>query len=89
VQLWIVPPKTDVGRPVRELKAFQKVFLQPGESKTVQLVVEKKLATSWWDEERSQWISEKGKYGVLVTGTGAEELHGEFDVDNTRFWLGL
>ncbi|KAJ5836775.1 Glycoside hydrolase superfamily [Penicillium robsamsonii] len=89
VQLWIVPPKTDVGRPVRELKAFQKVFLQPGETKTVQLVVEKKLATSWWDEEREQWISEKGTYKVLVTGTGAEELHGEFDVGKTRFWLGL
>ncbi|KAJ5251574.1 hypothetical protein N7489_001984 [Penicillium chrysogenum] len=89
VQLWIVPPKTDVGRPVRELKAFQKVFLQPGETKTVQLVVEKKLATSWWDEEREQWISEKGTYQVLVTGTGAEELHGEFEVGKTRFWLGL
>ncbi|OGE57568.1 hypothetical protein PENARI_c002G06678 [Penicillium arizonense] len=89
VQLWIVPPKTDVGRPVRELKAFKKVFLQPGESKTVQLVVEKKLATSWWDEERDQWISEKGTYGVLVTGTGPEELRGEFDVGKTRFWLGL
>ncbi|CAG8026696.1 unnamed protein product [Penicillium nalgiovense] len=89
VQLWIVPPKTDVGRPVRELKAFQKVFLQPGETKTVQLVVEKKLATSWWDEEREQWISEKGTYQVLVTGTGPEELHGEFEVDKTRFWLGL
>ncbi|KAJ5795033.1 hypothetical protein N7457_001632 [Penicillium paradoxum] len=89
VQLWVLPPKTDVGRPVRELKAFQKVFLQPGETQTVQLVVEKKLATSWWDEEREQWISEKGVYKVLVTGTGAEELHGEFEVGKTRFWLGL
>ncbi|KAJ5804075.1 CAZyme family GH3 [Penicillium psychrosexuale] len=89
VQLWIVPPETGVGRPVRELKAFQKVFLRPGERKTVQLVVEKKLATSWWDEEREQWISEKGTYQVLVTGTGTEELRGEFEVGKTRFWLGL
>ncbi|KAJ5833683.1 hypothetical protein N7474_001994 [Penicillium riverlandense] len=89
VQLWIVPPPTAVGRPVRELKAFTKVFLQPGESKSVQLIVEKKLATSWWDEERDQWISEKGKYQVQVTGTGSEELRGEFEVGKTRFWLGL
>jgi beta-glucosidase len=89
VQLWIVPPKTDVNRPVRELKAFQKVFLQPGESKTVELVVEKKIATSWWDEQRGQWISEKGRYEVSVTGTGSEELRGEFEVGKTRFWLGL
>lgn len=89
VQLWVVPPPTDVNRPVRELKAFAKVSLQPGESQVVQLVVEKKLATSWWDEEREQWISEKGRYEVLVTGTGPEELRGEFEVGKTRFWLGL
>ncbi|KAJ5369221.1 beta-glucosidase I [Penicillium cataractarum] len=89
VQLWIVPPKTDVNRPLRELKAFKKVFLQPGESKTVELSVEKKIATSWWDEQREQWISEKGRYQVSVTGTGAEELQGEFEVGKTRFWLGL
>lgn len=89
VQLWVVPPPTDVNRPVRELKAFSKVFLQPGESRTVQLVVEKKIATSWWDEQRGQWISEKGRYEVLVTGTGLEELRGEFEVGKTRFWLGL
>ncbi|KAJ5893919.1 beta-glucosidase I [Penicillium taxi] len=47
----IVPPKTDVNRPAREVKAF-KVFLQPGESQTVKLTVEKKLARSWWDEQR-------------------------------------
>ncbi|KAJ5937298.1 hypothetical protein N7454_004953 [Penicillium verhagenii] len=89
VQLWIVPQKTEVNRPVRELKAFQKIFLQPGESQTVQLAVEKKLATSWWDEQREQWISEKGEYEVLITGTGSEELRGKFDVGKTRFWLGL
>jgi beta-glucosidase len=89
VQLWVVPPKTDVNRALRELKAFKKVFLQPGESKTVELVVEKKIATSWWDEQREQWISEKGHYKVSVTGTGSEELQGEFEVGKTRFWLGL
>lgn len=89
VQLWVIPPPTDVGRPLRELKAFNKVFLQPGESKMVELVVEKKLATSWWDEEREQWVSEKGRYQVQVTGTGSEELRGEFEVDTTRYWLGL
>lgn len=89
VQLWVVPPKTDVNRALRELKAFKKVFLQPGESKTVELVVEKKIATSWWDEQREQWISEKGRYQVSVTGTGSEELQGEFEVGKTRFWLGL
>ena len=89
VQLWIVPPKTGVNRPVRELKGFNKVTLQPGEEKKVDVVVEKKLATSWWDEQRGAWASEKGVYQVLIIGTGDEELRGEFEVQKTRFWTGL
>ena len=89
VQLWIVPPKTGVNRPVRELKGFQKVFLQPGEKKKVQIVLEKKLATSWYDEQREAWASEKGVYEVLITGTGEGELKAPFEVQRTRFWSGL
>ncbi|PYH99014.1 beta-glucosidase J [Aspergillus ellipticus CBS 707.79] len=89
VQLWIVPPRTSVNRPLRELKGFTKVFLAPGEEKQVEVVVEKKLATSWWDEQRAKWASEKGVYEVLVTGTGGEELRSSFEVEKTRFWVGL
>ncbi|KAL4980171.1 glycoside hydrolase superfamily [Aspergillus desertorum] len=89
VQLWVVPPPTEVNRPVRELKGFAKVRLEPGESKDVEIVVEKKLATSWWDEKRKAWASEKGVYGVQVTGTGEGVLTAEFEVEKTRFWTGL
>ncbi|PWY79113.1 beta-glucosidase J [Aspergillus heteromorphus CBS 117.55] len=89
VQLWVMPPVTGVNRPVRELKGFTKVFLDPGEAKRVQVVVEKKLATSWWDERRGKWASEKGEYQVLVTGTGEGELREGFTVEKTRFWVGL
>ncbi|KAE8150000.1 putative beta-glucosidase I [Aspergillus avenaceus] len=89
VQLWVAPPATGVNRPVRELKGFVKVFLDPGEKKRVQIVVEKKLATSWFDEQRGKWASEKGVYEVQVTGTGGEVLTSEFRVERTRYWLGL
>ena len=89
VQLWVLPPPTGVNRPVRELKGFTKVFLEPGASTTAEIVLDKKIATSWWDEQRAMWSSEKGQYGVLVTGTGEEQLKGEFDVGQTRFWTGL
>ena len=89
-QLWILPPSTNsVNRPVRELKGFNKVFLQPGESKEIQIVVDKKVATSWWDEQRGAWASEKGDYRVEVTGTGEGVLKGEFEVGRTRYWVGL
>ncbi|RAH66027.1 beta-glucosidase H [Aspergillus aculeatinus CBS 121060] len=89
VQLWVLPPPTGVNRPKRELKGFAKVHLQPGETKEVEITVEKKLATSWWDEQRAKWASEKGVYEVHVTGTGEGVLKGEFTVEKTRFWLGL
>ena len=89
VQLWVLPPPTGVNRPVRELKGFAKIFLQPGESKQAEIVVDKKVATSWWDEQRGLWASEKGVYEVLVTGTGEGQLKGEFEVGKTRFWIGL
>ncbi|KAL4966758.1 beta-glucosidase H [Aspergillus stella-maris] len=89
VQLWVFPPATEVNRPVRELKGFTKVKLEPGESKEVQIVVEKKLATSWFDEKREAWASEKGEYEVQVTGTGDGVLSDKFQVEKTRFWTGL
>lgn len=92
VQLWIVPPPTNaanVRRPIRELKAFQKVLLQPSESKQVEMAVTKKLATSYWHEIRDARASEKGEYEVPITGTGAESARASFWVLKTRYWNGL
>lgn len=90
VQLWVVPPATaSVSRPVRELKGFKKVFLEAGEQKIIEIVVPKKLATSFWDEIRQSWVSEQGEYEVLITGTGEETLRAPFKVEMTRYWLGL
>jgi beta-glucosidase len=90
VQLWVQPPvTTGIKRPVRELKGFTKVFLQPGEDQDVQITVEKKLATSFWDEVRQSWASVKGEYTILITGTGEDTLSATFEIENTRYWLGL
>ncbi|KAK9349692.1 hypothetical protein V1523DRAFT_356591, partial [Lipomyces doorenjongii] len=43
----------------KELKAFSKVSLEPGQSKIVEIVIELKRATSFWDETAKAWISEK------------------------------
>lgn len=90
VQLWVQPPTLEnIKRPVRELKGFTKVFLQAGEKKTVTITVEKKIATSFWDEIRESWSSTRGQYTVLITGTGDEVLSEYFHVENSRYWLGL
>nr|ATQ35958.1 beta-glucosidase [Talaromyces piceae] len=90
VQLWVQPPvTTGIKRPVRELKGFAKVYLEPGETKEVKIAVEKKLATSFWDEIRQSWASVEGEYSVLITGTGPDTLSASFKIESTRYWLGL
>ncbi|KAM7196526.1 putative beta-glucosidase I [Naviculisporaceae sp. PSN 640] len=93
VQVYVAPPKSSVARPVKELKGFTKVELEAGESKTVEVSVQKKYAASYWDEFRDQWCVEEGEYGVIVGNSSVEvegkTLRGSFNVRETFWWLGL
>lgn len=64
VQLYITPPAGGLHRPVRELKAFQKVFLQPGESRTVTFALDERAFALWQDG----WRVPGGHYTVRVGG---------------------
>ena len=72
VQLYVSDLKASVDRPVKELKAFQKVFLQPGESREVTLTIDKS-ALSFYDEATSQWKAEAGDFEALV-GTASDRI---------------
>lgn len=72
VQLYISDKQASVDRPVKELKAFQKVFLQPGETRQVSLTVDKQ-ALSFYDEAKGQWTAEPGVFEALV-GTASDRL---------------
>lgn len=87
----MAPPATcSVGRPKKELKGYQKVMLQPGEKKEVVIAISTGLATSFWDEGRSAWLSEEGTYTVEVVGTGeGNSLSAPFSVQASRYWNGL
>lgn len=84
VQVYISQKSPSIARPKRELKGFAKVELGKGESKVVVVEIETKYATSFWDEERHAWISEKDEYEVSVG-----ELKAGFKVEKTSWWNGL
>lgn len=65
VQLYIRDVKSSIDRPFKELKGFQKVFLQPGESKDVTLTIHQD-ALSFYDETSQSWKAEKGDFEALV-----------------------
>ncbi len=73
VQLYVAPPKAALARPNRELKGFAKVFLAPGESKTVSMELNDRSFAVWSDG----WKIQKGTYTVEVGGlTAAVEKDG-------------
>ncbi len=88
--MYIKPYAPTINRPPKELKGFQKVFLEAGETREVQIEMEKKYAISFWDEGRDAWIVEKGAYGVLVgTESQGRFLEGKLEEGQTWWWTGL
>lgn len=61
VQLYVTAPAGEVFRPLRELKAFAKVYLAPGESRTVELAVEC-ADLRYWNMAEERYVLESGRY---------------------------
>jgi beta-glucosidase len=72
VQLYVSDPVCSVLRPEKELKAFKKVFLQPGETKTVELDV-KVGDLAFYDETKKGWNTESGEY-ILQLGNSSRNI---------------
>ena len=75
IQLYISDKHASVDRPVKELKAFQKVFLQPGETRDVTLTIGRE-ALSFYDEASHQWKAESSKFEALI-GTASDRIAGK------------
>lgn len=90
VQVYVAPCTPSIQRPIKELKGFAKVVLAAGETKTVEVKLSRKYATSFYCELRDAWVSEKGKYRVLVGGSSASTpIEAELEVEKTLVWKGL
>ena len=73
VQLYIAPQGGTIIRPVRELKAFEKVELAPGETKTVSFELDSR-AFAYWNTELHDWHVESGKYEVQICRNAQEPV---------------
>lgn len=65
VQLYVSPEGGEIIRPVKELRAFEKVELIPGETKTVTFQLEKR-AFAYWNTKIHDWHVDSGKYKVMI-----------------------
>jgi beta-glucosidase len=75
VQLYVAPQKPVVARPVKELKAFRKVSLQPGEEQVVEFNLTEQMF-QYFDADVHKWVTGKGAYKLMV-GTAADAIHSE------------
>ena len=72
IQLYLSDHNTAVDMPVKELRGFQKVTLQPGESRDVTIAIGGR-AFQYWDETRGDWATSLGQRTLLV-GTSSDNL---------------
>lgn len=71
VQVYVAAPNSKIIRPGLELRAFDKIGLEPGETKTVTVELDKR-SFAYWDVESHDWFVEEGKYQIII-GRSAEE----------------
>ena len=65
VQLYVADKNGTVNRPVKELKGFTKLFLQPRETKKAQMKISAR-DLSFYNEEIKDWYAPSGTYEILI-----------------------
>ena len=65
VQLYISDDEASVLRPEKELKGFEKVYLAPGETKTVSFEIKEK-DLCFFDADKHEWVSEPGSFTARI-----------------------
>jgi beta-glucosidase len=71
VQLYVRHEASKVTRPVKELRGFQRVSLQPHQTKTVRMKL-KADSLSYWDERAGHFVVEEEPVRILVGGSSAD-----------------
>lgn len=78
VQAYVHDAKSTVYRPTKELKAFKKVMLQPGETKNITLTFDKN-AFAFYHPATNLWTVEPGKFEIMV-GNASNNIIGKVSV---------
>jgi len=79
VQLYISDVKSSLPRPVKELKGFQKVTLNPGESREVTFTIDNSML-SFYDDAKGEWRMEPGRFEAVI-GASAGDIKSKIAFD--------
>jgi beta-glucosidase len=78
VQLYIRDPVASMTRPVKELKGFQRITLQPGESKRVEFLLTAEQLGFW--NRQMRFVVEPGEFRVMVGSSSEDVIESKFEV---------
>ncbi len=76
VQLYITPPRDGIFRPQRELKGFERIELEAGESRTVSFALDDRSFAVWQDG----WRVPSGVYGIEI-GSSSEDIRARAEIE--------
>ncbi len=79
VQLYINDQKSTEMRPEKELKAFDKIELNPGEEKIVCFTIDK-TALQFYSDVKKDWVTEAGKFTILI-GSSSRDIKRKVDFE--------
>nr|WP_301291485.1 glycoside hydrolase family 3 C-terminal domain-containing protein [Paenibacillus xylanexedens] len=87
VQLYVSDVESTVIRPVRELKGFAKVALEPGESKVVSFTLNKR-SFAYYNVDMKDWHVETGEFEIQVGSSSRDiHVHTRVNVESTATFL--
>lgn len=72
VQLYVSDVESSLPRPEKELKGFEKVYLEPGQTKLVEFVLDDS-SFRYFDDSAHEWVSEPGEF-VINIGSASDDI---------------
>ncbi|KAI0126905.1 glycoside hydrolase family 3 protein [Xylariales sp. AK1849] len=87
VQIYVRDEKSTLPRPEKELVAFEKVFLEAGETKHLTIPLDK-YAVGYYNDSLSAWIAEEGTFKLLVGASSTDiRQSASFEVKKSFTWI--
>jgi beta-glucosidase len=79
VQLYIGDQEASVARPIKELKGFRKVALEPGQKQTVTFEITPDML-KFFDADKHEWVLEKGKFTAYI-GAASDDIRTQVEFE--------
>ena len=79
VQIYVEQKNPSVLRPVKELKAFKKIFLKRGETQTINMALDSNKF-AFYDEVNKKWVLEPDKY-VIYLASASDDIRGKTTIE--------